>query len=206
MRIAILGATGATGREVLAAALDRGHDVVALARRPEALSDVRHERLDVKRADVAEPATVTDAVRGADAVISALGISKGGPSTTLSTGAKAVAAAGVPRIAWMGTFGAGATRHRAGLLYDPILRMVLHDGLRDKADADALIAGPGTTIFHPAMLAAGPPTGRAHVVPVDDLDRNFLFMPSKVARTDVAAIMVGEIEAPAHAGRTVAIL
>ncbi|MFG1603103.1 NAD(P)-dependent oxidoreductase [Actinoplanes sp. NPDC049265] len=206
MRIAILGATGATGREVLAAALDRGHEVVALARRPEALSDVRHDRLDVKRADVDEPSSVIDAVRGADALISALGISKGGSSTTLSAGAKAVVAADVPRIAWMGTFGAGASRRRAGMLYDPILRMVLHEGLRDKADAETLIAGPSTTIFHPAMLAAGPPTGRAHIVALDDLDRNFVFMPSKVARTDVAATMVGEVEAPAYAGRTVAIL
>ena len=35
MRLTVLAATGATGRELTRQALERGHTVVALARRPE---------------------------------------------------------------------------------------------------------------------------------------------------------------------------
>ncbi|WP_433174863.1 NAD(P)-dependent oxidoreductase [Actinoallomurus sp. CA-150999] len=204
MRIVVLGATGATGRHVLSVALERGHEVVALARRPEALSDVVHEGLEVRQADVHVPGTVTSACRDADAVISALGNRKE-PADTLSAGARAVAEAEPSRVAWMGSFGAGESRHRAGLLYDVILRRVLGDGFADKAAADAVVAGQRTTVFHPVMLTNGPATGRARVVPLDVLDRSWRFMPPKVARADVAAAMVTEIESPAYAGRTVAV-
>ncbi|WP_329246480.1 NAD(P)H-binding protein [Actinoallomurus sp. NBC_01490] len=204
MRIVVLGATGATGRHVLTVALDRGHQVVALARRPEALSGMAHGRLEVRQADARVRDTVTSACRDADALISALGNRKE-PADTLSAGARAVAEATPSRVAWMGTFGAGDSRHRAGPLYDFILRRVLGDGFADKAAADAVVAGPRTTLFHPVMLTDRPATGEATVVPLDVLDRSWRLMPPKVTRADVAAAMVTEIESPAYAGRTVAV-
>ena len=55
MRIVVLGSTGPTGRQVLNTALQRGHEVVALARRPDALSDVAHGSLEIRQADVRSP-------------------------------------------------------------------------------------------------------------------------------------------------------
>lgn len=212
MRIAILGSTGATGRLVIAAALRRGHHVVALARRPDALGDLAHTDLDIRSVDVHDPATVAAGCRDADALISALGIRTSGLGTragerldTLSAGAKAVAAAGPPRVAWMGSLGAGASRHRTGPLYDAILRRVLGDGFADKAIADTVIAGPHTTVFHPGMLTDGPPSGRARVVPLDAFGRRWRLLPPRVRRADVAEAMVTEVENPRHAGQTVAV-
>jgi len=205
MRIVVLGATGATGRHVLTTALERGHHVIALARRPDALSGIAHDNLEVRHADVHAPDTVSAACHDADALISALGISGGGRADTLSAGAHAVAGAKPPRIAWMGSFGAGASRYRAGRPYDFVLRRVLGAGFVDKAAADAVIAGPHSTVFHPVILAGGPATGNAHVVPLDALDRRWRLSPPRVARADVAAAMLTEIENPAHAGRTVAV-
>jgi uncharacterized protein YbjT (DUF2867 family) len=59
VRVVVLGATGATGRHVVTAALTRDLRVVALARRPEALSDLANDNLETRRADVHDPDTVT---------------------------------------------------------------------------------------------------------------------------------------------------
>jgi putative NADH-flavin reductase len=88
MRIAVIGATGRTGRLVVEQALARGEDVVALARTPDAI-ELRDPRLTVARADVLEPATVSDPLAGADAVVSALGIGNSRSATNVySTGVR----------------------------------------------------------------------------------------------------------------------
>ena len=63
MRIAVIGSTGRTGRLLVAQALDRGHEVIALARTPERHADLAEETarapaLRIVAADVAEPAGV----------------------------------------------------------------------------------------------------------------------------------------------------
>ncbi|WP_033337838.1 NAD(P)-dependent oxidoreductase [Catenuloplanes japonicus] len=205
MRIVVLGATGATGRHVVRHALDRGHDVIALARDPETLSGLRAARLEVRKADVHTPVSVVDAAADADGVISALGFSRGGPRNTLSTGARAVADAKRPRVVWLGSFGVGASRRFSSGLHERIQRLVLGaDGYDDKILADSIIEGPDVTIVHPVSLTNGPLT-EARVVPLETLDRRWRVMPPSISRAAVAAAMVSELENPAHAGRTVAV-
>ena len=79
MKIAVVGATGATGRSVLTHALARGHFVTAVARHPERLSP--EERLTLIRGDVLSPGGLTGAFDDVDAVISCIG-----PKTNLSPG------------------------------------------------------------------------------------------------------------------------
>lgn len=92
--LAVLGATGRTGRRVVAAALADGYPVRALARDPAALADLASPRLTVVAGDAHDLAVVARLVDGADGVISALG---GGttadPGTTRSAGARNVARA-----------------------------------------------------------------------------------------------------------------
>jgi uncharacterized protein YbjT (DUF2867 family) len=71
-KVLIVGATGGTGRQLVEQALERGHLVTALARDPSALR-VEHPRLTVVRGDVLDYLAVEAAVRGQDAVLSALG-------------------------------------------------------------------------------------------------------------------------------------
>jgi len=71
-RVLIVGATGGTGRQLVEQALERGHTVTALTRDPSALR-VEHPRLTVVRGDVLDYVSVEVAVRGQDAVLSALG-------------------------------------------------------------------------------------------------------------------------------------
>ncbi len=87
MKIAVFGATGGTGKNVVELALAGGHQVVAVARRPEAIPP--REGLVVKKGDVLDAESVAQAVAGVDAVISAIGpASNSKPGTLISVGTK----------------------------------------------------------------------------------------------------------------------
>lgn len=73
MRIAVAGATGRTGLEVVEQALARGHHVTALARRPEVIA-LRHERLVTAAVDVLDRAALVERLAGSEAVVSTLGV------------------------------------------------------------------------------------------------------------------------------------
>lgn len=59
MNLVVVGATGRTGSQVVEQALQRGHRVTALARRPEQVS-LRHDRLVTVAADVFDAARLVE--------------------------------------------------------------------------------------------------------------------------------------------------
>ena len=71
-RVLVIGATGGTGQQLVQQALDRGWEVTALVRDPAKLQ-VTNPQLAVLKGDVLDYQSVAAAVRGQDAVISALG-------------------------------------------------------------------------------------------------------------------------------------
>src|SRR4051812_6077288 len=87
-RIVVLGATGATGRLVVSAALRRGHDVTALVRRTGSL-DAAEGLHEVEWSELSDESTLSSALTSADAVISTLGGAAKGP-TSVCTDAMAV--------------------------------------------------------------------------------------------------------------------
>ena len=72
MKLTVFGATGGVGRELVTQALDAGHHVTAYVRNPGKL-DLTHPNLTVIAGKLTDRDAVQRAVRGADAVISALG-------------------------------------------------------------------------------------------------------------------------------------
>ncbi|GGN85529.1 hypothetical protein GCM10010112_66030 [Actinoplanes lobatus] len=93
MRIAVFGANGPTGRLLTGQALEKGHQVTAVTRRPDVFP-LRHDGLEVFGADVLDPAAVDAAVMRADAVLSTLGVPAGRkPIHTYSRGAANIVAA-----------------------------------------------------------------------------------------------------------------
>jgi putative NADH-flavin reductase len=81
MKLTVFGATGGTGSQVVRQALDAGHEVVAVVRDPARLP-VSHQNLTAVTADVMRADDIADAVTGRDAIISALGHSRGRPDGT----------------------------------------------------------------------------------------------------------------------------
>ena len=73
MKVCILGATGNTGRRLVRQALDRGHQVIAVARQGGNPVESRHDNLFVKTVDYGNDDELQAAMAGQDAVISAAG-------------------------------------------------------------------------------------------------------------------------------------
>ena len=106
MRIAVFGATGSTGRSLVAQALDEGHSVVACARHPEKLG-IAHDRLTVVEGDLSDVAAIERAVERADGVISLLGQGMPQKGTPIAHGTRNILAAmkklGVRRVVVVAT-------------------------------------------------------------------------------------------------------
>ena len=102
MKIVVFGANGPTGRLVTRMGLERGYAVTAVTRSPERFP-IAHPLLHVEGGDVFDEQSVSRAVVGQDAVLSALGvpyIKKEITTYSVGTAAmlKAMSSAGVRRL------------------------------------------------------------------------------------------------------------
>ena len=144
-RVLIVGATGGTGRELVAQALERGHVVTALARNPLAL-EVVHPRLRVVRGDVLDYSAVEAAVQGQEAVVCALGHKRFfQPTRILSAGThnilRAMENQGVRRFVCETALGIGDSAGRMGLYYTFfVIPIILPFYFWDKTRQERVIA------------------------------------------------------------------
>lgn len=105
MKITILGMTGRVGREIAARALEDKHQVTALVRSPEKIT-VMDDNLTVIKGDVLVKEDIERAVKGADAVISALNTDGDDTlSKSMSLIIDAMKNEGIKRIITIGTAG-----------------------------------------------------------------------------------------------------
>lgn len=167
MKIVIIGATGGTGSQVVQCALAQGHDVTAVARRPEAVTTT-HDRLRVVKGDVLDAASIAAAIAGADAVISAIGPANNRkPGTLISEGTKHMVAAcqqhGVRRFVFESGLMVGEARGLSwfGRRALGLFRWINKALTMDKRLAEATIqASPlEWVIVRPVVLDHSPPTG-----------------------------------------------
>ncbi len=136
MTIAVFGATGRTGRPLVARALQAGHTVRAAVRTPDALTEALTElapgesrkRVEVIRADVCNREEVAAAVAGVDAVISVIGPTKTSPKGMLSEAGDAIVDAmrrhGVKRLIAMTGAGVRFPRDEPAFV-DRLIRFLL---------------------------------------------------------------------------------
>ncbi|MGI5156919.1 NAD(P)-dependent oxidoreductase [Microbispora sp. CA-102843] len=73
MKLLIFGATGGTGAQLLAQALDAGHDVTVVARNPDKIPAHHRDRSVIVPGDVLQARTWDAVTGGHDAVLSCLG-------------------------------------------------------------------------------------------------------------------------------------
>ena len=103
MKLAIFGATGRVGSEILKRALEDGHQVTALQRSPKL---DKHPNLETVFGNVREGKDIERVITGADAVFSALGTDK---TTTLTDALPFIIESmerhGIKRIITIGTAG-----------------------------------------------------------------------------------------------------
>lgn len=70
MKVAVLGASGRAGSEIVKELASRGHEVIAIARKPEAIST--GPGITAVAGDATDPQALASVIQGSDAVISAL--------------------------------------------------------------------------------------------------------------------------------------
>ena len=195
-RILVLGATGATGREVVAQALGRGLDVTALVRSPARLP-ITHEHLRIVTGDVTGgPESLNAAMRGQDAVISALGVGKSfKPGGLIARSAPmivhAMESAGVRRLVFTSAYGVGVTWRDVPLVPRILIRLFLRDVYADKAAGEEALARSNLdwTLVYPVTLTNGARTGRSHTG-----ERLALRGVPTVSRADVAEFLLSQLE------------
>jgi putative NADH-flavin reductase len=169
MRLVVVGAAGRVGRRVVRNALADGHEVRALVRDPARAGFEPDDRLHVVTGDVLAPSVAEGLVRGADAVVSAVGDPPGTAPRTLRTEAvravvRAMDVHGIPRIVVIGAAlvlpadetGVALAGERLACDGAPAALLADHRGaweaLRD--------SGLDWTLICPPAIADGPPTGR----------------------------------------------
>ncbi|MFI7544012.1 NAD(P)-dependent oxidoreductase [Actinoplanes sp. NPDC049599] len=199
MRIVVFGASGGTGREVVAQGVAAGHRVTAVVRRPGAVPERAGLRVEVVP-ELGDPAAVDRVVAGQDAVISALGTNARGPARVCTDGIRAILGAmtraGTRRLVVVSAHGAAETHD--GSLYARALWLTLADKMRDKETMEALITAAAVdwTIVRPPALKDRPRTGRYRVG--TDLP---IRLTSAIGRADLAEFVLGEATAPRYVHR-----
>lgn len=189
MRVAIFGGSGKTGRELIAAALRDGHEVVALARRPGSVPP-HDSRVHVVEGDIADEVAVRRVIAGADAVLSALGNGVGrDPTTVYSDGVRAMLRAGTRRIVVVAAIPAGPNADKTWFerwLLHPLLHLFFGAGYDDMRRMEAVLAQSGAdwTVLRPPRLTDGPATGRYRSA------TGRLTRPRSISRADLADAML----------------
>lgn len=195
MKLLIIGATGATGRELVAQGIALGHEITAAVRRPEAADFPPCVRK--AKVDVTESASLNAAVAGQDAVLSSLGCKLSRQPTTLfSDGTRkllaAMNAANVKRLICITGIGAGDSKGHGGFFYDRIIQPLLLDEIyKDKTRQEAVICESNTnwTIVRPGQLTSGPKTRQFKAL----VDLSGI-MVGKISRADVAAFILAHLD------------
>ena len=195
-RVLIVGATGGTGRQLVAQALERGHAVTALVRDASRL-DVDHPRLTVVQGDVLDEPSVAAAMRGQEAVLSALGHKRFFyPTRILSKGTENILRAmethGVPRLVCETSLGIGDSVGRMGLYYTLfVIPVILPFYFWDKTRQERIIAASNVewVIVRPAVLTDGPRRGRAR----HGLSVGSFVVTARISRADVAEFMLNQL-------------
>lgn len=103
MKLSIFGATGRTGHHLVRKALERGHEVIALARTPAKLT-IQHKDLTIVQGDVRYADAVSFVIKDTDGVISAIGPTPNSPEDLMERAAKNIISGmqehGVSRLIW----------------------------------------------------------------------------------------------------------
>jgi putative NADH-flavin reductase len=206
LKLLVFGATGPTGRHLVSQALEQGHEVTAFARQPEAIAP--RERLRVLQGDTTrDAAAVAAAIRGKDAIVSALGVGNtffpnGLMQRSLGNIVPAMEREGVKRLVLMSAFGVGASKDNAPLIprimYCTLLSGIFAD--KQAAEDELRASALDWTIVYPVLLTSGPATGRYRAG-----ERLELHGVPTISRADVAHFMLGEISRPQYLRKAVAL-
>ncbi len=208
MRIVIFGANGQTGRLLTRRVLGAGHSAVAVTRHPDDFP-FADPGLTVAGADVRDASSLVEVVRGADAVLSTLGVPfSRHPIDTYSVGIRNIVAAmrdtGVRRLVVVSSTGAYHYPNRVDAplslrLFEPVItRTIGKTTYDDQRRMESIVRDSGLdwTVVRPSGLFDLPHPTNYVAGEVDPVG-------GYTARIDLADYIVKLASDPAAAGKTV---
>ncbi|HEY4775901.1 MAG TPA: NAD(P)-dependent oxidoreductase [Xanthobacteraceae bacterium] len=197
MKVALIGASGNIGSQILAEAVSRGHAVTAIARNPERIAPA--PGVAATRGDIADADGLAAVLRGHDAIISSVRFRMFDPLALLG----AVRASGVRRLIMVGGAGSLEVRPGVALVDTPEFPAVAKP--EAEAGRTALTALRGereiewTFVSPSAVIAPGERTGKFR------LGGDELLVggdgKSRISIADFAIALVDELEHPRHIRR-----
>ena len=193
MKLAIFGATGNTGTELVKQALEKGHQVTAFVRSSSNIS-IKHDQLDIVTGDVFLPESVAGAVQGQDAVICALGSRDLKKTSIRTTGTSNIVQAmkehNVQRLLVVSAMGTGESWNTLSLVNKFFYATLLRSSREDHEAQEAVVKTSGLdwTIIRPSGLTDDARTG------VYAVGENVSGQTFKIARADVADLILQELE------------
>jgi putative NADH-flavin reductase len=207
LKLAVFGATGRTGRHLVEQALAEGHEVTVFVRDPSKLAEFR-DRLRVVQGDVTDPRAVEEAVRGQEAVISALGPVKGGRKDLLAVATANIVAAmerhGVRRVVVESGAGMGVPEdHKSpgASAVGWLIGRLIPDQVEDKRRQLETLRDSGLewVVVRAPVLTDGPRKGGYR------LGYPPLGPGAQISRADIADAMLDQAAQPTFAGQAPAI-
>jgi putative NADH-flavin reductase len=194
-KILVLGATGATGRLIVSKAVARGYDVTVLVRSAEKASDLKGTKVIV--GDARDEIVLRQAVKGRDAVVSALGTpaSPFREVTLLSIATRALVSAmkaeQVSRLVCITGIGAGDSAGHGGFLFDNLIfPLLLRKVYADKDRQEAIVRDSGLdwVLVRPSVLNNKP--GHDTIRALTDLSS---FHGGTISRANVASFVLDQV-------------
>ena len=185
MKIAVFGASGATGIQVVQQALDKGMAVKAFVRDPSKIT-LQNPKLEIVQGDVLDPNTVEKVVQGVDAVILTLGSKPDTKATMLAEGTNNISSAmkkyGVLRLVVMSSYPMSGSDESMEFLKSVMPEDKIETFkpmIEDKINQEKAVQESGLdwTIVRPMMLTDGPKTDnyrvgeKLEVKPSDNISR-----------------------------------
>jgi putative NADH-flavin reductase len=204
MRIAIFGGTGGTGQQVIEQALEAGHQVSALVRDPDRLSEAS-KLADIIVGDVLNTQNVAETISGAHAVVVSLGSRSDSPENTVSQGTKNIITcmqdAGVKRLVVVTSLGVGDSKDQVPMAFKLVIKTVMRKIMADKELQEQYVRESGLdwVIVRPGGLSDDLATG-AYLFGTEPS-----IMAGQVSRADVAAFIIQNLSSEQFLGQAVAI-
>lgn len=208
MKLAIFGATGKTGMELVKQALDGGHQVTAFVRNPAKMT-ITNPNLTLVQGDALDATAVEKAIVGTDAVLVALGRTADTKDAVMTKGTQhivdAMKKSGVKRLVVESSYPmSGAPESMAFLkqmMSDeqlaPMQPMI--DDKKGQEDVTRT-SSVNWTLIRPLMLTDGPKTEKYR------LGEMLAVKPGdSIARADVADYMLKTVTDKTAFGKTITI-
>jgi uncharacterized protein YbjT (DUF2867 family) len=205
VKLLVFGSSGRTGRLLVAGALERGHEVTAFSRTPEALGDLAARCARVVRGDVIDRVVVAEAVSGQEAVVYAVGPRPGESAAPTADGilrvVRTMQTYGVRRLIALSAAGVDEEAPRAffARLFRP--RPEVSDpGEVRRMEVTVRQSELDWTLVRPSRLTDGPATGLYRAGP-----GHVLAGARPIARDDVATYVLDQLETDLNVQHAVAL-